>query len=132
MVGLSACESASHRITGTDIPGVHGLKLVSSYDVRQSGRHIAFGVFQFEGPIYDALERVRWSARGFRRDEWKTESISGNPNSASGIFTQAWKSPERHRVARLEVTADRVHGVAELTVTLEKVTGEIEEAPSEP
>ena len=129
LIAVGACQTSDHRIAGTNIPGVHGLELTSSSNVKQSGRHIAFGEFVFKGPIYDALERVRWSARGFELDGWKAVSISGRPDAATGVFTQPWPVPDMERLAKLQIVASKTEGSATLSVTLEKVPEQSDDAP---
>ena len=121
LVALGGCDSQSHWIGGTDVPKVVGLQLTYS-KVEKIKRRISFGEFTFNGPIYDALERVRWTARSFEKDGWTVESISGSPDTATGIFTQPWSVPDMKRLAKLQIVASKTNGSAVLSITIEKVS----------
>lgn len=113
---LSACAGNDHRILGTDLPLVPGTTLTENTLVVRGGR-ASSGAVTFDGSIFDALERARWTGRGFEKDGWTEASITGTPEAATGVWTQRLPGGERERVATLEITASQVRGVAVITVT---------------
>lgn len=119
---LWGCEDTRHRISGTDIPGVHGLAIESS-DVTWSDQYrgVESGTFELEGAIYDALERIRWSSRGFKKDGWTQVSITGTPDEATGVFRERWHDPGMERIATMHVVAGRTNGHAKLVIRVQKV-----------
>ena len=123
LVGLlcsfGGCQSRDHLILGTDIPRIPELDLASTQAERERNK-VSDAEFIFTGPIFDALERVRWTTRGFKKDGWKRVSIGGNASEANGVFTQPWHAPGMLRMAKLHVVASQVRGTATITVSIEK------------
>ena len=112
---MVACESDQHRLQGTDIPRVPETT-VESNTLELHGRRAISGTVRFVGPIYDALERVRWTARGFDLDGWKEVSLTGTPAEANALFVSEWHEPGTERVAKLHIVASHVRGQAILTI----------------
>ena len=114
-VFLLLFASNPHRqVPGTDIPKVPQLELSKIQTTEGSKSQMIKGEVLFEGPIYDALERIRWSTENFEHSGWTLESITGTPEKATGIF---YKNPKddtakMQRIATLSVTANRRKGTA--------------------
>jgi hypothetical protein len=107
-------------IDGTDIPRVPELTL-SSAQVQHERNKVSSAEFTFTGPIFDALERIRWASRGFDKDGWTKVSISGNSSEANAVFSMSWYTPGMERMANLHVVASDTHGTATILVSIEKV-----------
>ena len=113
---LNGCGGAEHRILGTDIPLVPGTALQSN-DFKSSRGRVESGEVEFTGSIFDALERARWTGRGFEKDGWTQESLTGTPEQATAVFTQPLRGSDTERVATLDVVASQVRGVARITIS---------------
>ena len=113
---MNGCGGAEHRILGTDIPLVPGTALKNK-DFTTSRGKVQSGQATFTGSIFDALERARWTARGFEIDGWSQESLTGTPERAVAIFTQAVPRTDKERVATMTVVASQIRGTATITVT---------------
>ena len=116
---LSSCADMGHRLTGTDIPKVPSAQLVESSLKSVRGR-IQSGKVVFSGSIFDALERIRWTERGFKIDGWTQRSVTGTPREATAIYTSPWDEAEEH-VAVLHVVAAQIRGTATITVNLRPI-----------
>jgi hypothetical protein len=113
---LNGCGGPEHRILGTDIPLVPGTALKNKDFTTARGK-VQSGQATFTGSIFDALERARWTARGFEIDGWTQESLTGTPEQAVAIFTQAVPKTDKERVATMTVVASQVRGTATIVVT---------------
>ena len=119
----TACSTPAHRISGTDVPNIPGTTLVQSsfQSVRGS---VEAGEATFSGSIYDALERARWTRRGFLKDGWAEESITGTPLQATAVFTSPWPGKHLRRVAVVDISAAQFRGSATVTVSVEPFPGD--------
>lgn len=125
----TGCQSTEHRISGTDIPKIPELTLVHSETEGERSR-VRSAEFRFDGPVFDALERIRWTSTGFEKDGWTLDSITGNAAEAEAIFSMPWHEPGMRRVADLHVIASQVRGKATLLVRVEKAPEEAKEPAS--
>jgi len=116
---LASCADHSHRVDGTDLPKVPSTKVQATTLKSVQGR-TEEGRILFSGSIYDALERIRWTGRGFKADGWTQRAVSGSPREATALFTSPWSGDEE-RLAVLHVVADPVHGTATVTVSIEAI-----------
>ncbi|MAJ47535.1 MAG: hypothetical protein CBC35_09835 [Planctomycetes bacterium TMED75] len=117
LASLSAgCGNPHRQVPGTDIPKVPQLELTKIEATEGSKSRMIRGKVIFEGPIFDALERIRWSTGNFEHSGWTLESITGTPQKGTGIFFKDSKqdSASIERVATLVVTANRRKGTAVL------------------
>ena len=114
---LASCASKAHRLTGTDLPKVPSTQLVETSLKSVRGRTES-GTVVFSGSIFDALERIRWTERGFKTDGWTQRSVTGTPREATAIYTSPWND-EEERVAVLHVVAAQIRGSATITVNVE-------------
>ena len=118
---LGACSGPGKQLGGTDIPVIPELTHVSTTVSNGSTSRIQDGTVVFEGPIYDALERARWSVANFRHSGWVLEAITGTPEQATATFGHDKPSNGIQRVATLDVTADRRKGTAVIHFSTRKV-----------
>lgn len=121
LVFMTACASTAHRVSGTDVPRVPETEVKSNSLVFSGGRAES-GKVEFTGTIYDALERARWTARGFAIDGWTEVSLGGSAAEAKALFTSAWRQPGTERVATLRVIAAQLHGSATITIEVKKIS----------
>jgi hypothetical protein len=119
---MNGCGGPKHRISGTDMPLVPGTA-VKTNDLKSSRGLIQSGEVTFTGAIFDALERARWTARGFEKDGWAQQSLTGTPERATAIFTQALPKTDNERVATVNVISSQVRGIATITVEVRPITG---------
>lgn len=123
LVSLVACASQSHRLRGSDLPRVPETQIeTNSLEIWQGKARS--GEVLFTGPIFDALERARWTARGFRIDGWTEKSLSGTPADATAVFTSSWSEAGTERIATLHILASRVRGSATINVEIKPVSKE--------
>lgn len=108
----TGCTNHAKQVAGTDIPVIPQLQLTGTSVESGSRREITIGSARFQGPVYDALERARWSEANFEHLGWTFEKISGTPTQATAIFVKPVKGSDVQRVATLDVTADRRDGTA--------------------
>ncbi|MEC8559720.1 MAG: hypothetical protein VXY94_06550 [Planctomycetota bacterium] len=108
----AGCTNSKKQVAGTDIPVIPQLQHTGTQVVSGSRRAITDGSASFQGPVYDALERARWSEANFEHLGWTFEKISGTPRQATAVFVKPVKDSDVQRVATLDVTADRRDGVA--------------------
>ena len=118
---MNGCGGPQHRISGTDIPLVPGTALKSN-DFQTARGRVQSGEAMFTGSIFDALERARWAGRGFEKDGWTQESLTGTPEQATAVFTQAVPGTDTERVATMSVVASQIRGVARIIVTKRPMT----------
>lgn len=118
---LGACSGQAKKLGGTDIPLIPELDHVSTTVSTGSTSRIQDGTVIFEGPIYDALERARWSVSNFRHSGWVLEAITGTPEEATATFGHDKPLNGIQRVATLDVTADRRKGTAVIHFSTRKV-----------
>ena len=117
----SACNNPHKQIGGSDIPVVPELTHTATTVSSGSHSRIEDGIVTFEGPIYDALERARWSVANFKHNGWVLEAITGTPEKATATFGNAKPSNGVQRVATLVITADRRNGTAVINFSTRKV-----------
>ena len=110
----TGCTNPHRQVPGTDIPKVPQLELSKIQTTEGSKSQMTKGEVLFVGPIYDALERIRWSTENFEHSGWTLESITGTPEKATGIFYKNSKddTAKMQRIATLSVTANRRKGTA--------------------
>ncbi len=108
----AGCTNSSKQVAGTDIPVIPQLQHTGTNVVSGSRSSITDGSASFQGPVYDALERARWSEANFEHLGWTFEKISGTPRQATAILVKPVKGSDVQRVATLDVTADRRDGTA--------------------
>lgn len=110
----AGCSSSHLQVPGTDIPRVPHLELINIQTIEGSKSQMTKGKAIFEGTIFDALERIRWSTANFEHSGWTLESVTGTPQKATGIFFKNSKdgTVTTQRIATLVVTANRRKGTA--------------------
>ena len=108
----AGCVNQHKQVSGTDIPKIPQLRHTGTNVNSGSARTLTDGSADFEGPIYDALERARWSEGNFEHMGWTLEKVSGTPRNATAIFYKPVKGAAVERIATLDITADRRDGKA--------------------
>ncbi len=104
------CGSTQKRISGTDLPTMPRVSLTSSEVTDSKGGVATAGKFVFAGPVYDALERLRWISRAYVDAGWTPERPEGTPSKASQIFTKPAPKLNLTRSVRITTTASRATG----------------------
>ena len=105
-----ACDSGPKRITGTDLPTMPRVTLSSS-DIEDSRNGVAIkGTFVFTGPLYDALERLRWISRSYVSAGWTPEPPAGTPSEASQVFSKPLTKSNLKRSVKITTKASRTMG----------------------
>ena len=133
LLSLVACAAPAHRLHGTDLPKVPETTMASNNLELVRGKAFS-GDVTFTGTIFDALERARWTARGFEIDGWTEQSLTGSPSKATAIFTMPGTQPGTERVATLDVVASQVRGTAVISIKIKPApkTGSTSEGSNGP
>ena len=128
----AGCTNHAKQVAGTDIPVIPQLQHTGTNVESGTRREITDGSASFQGPVYDALERARWSEANFEHLGWTFEKISGTPTQATAIFVKPVKDSDVQRVATLDVTADRRDGTATIHFSTRTPGSGAAPAPGDP
>lgn len=104
------CSTASPKISGTDLPVIPRVTLSSSQVTSSQGGVSTAGRFVFTGPVYDALERLRWISRSYVAAGWIPEPPEGSQSKATQVFSQPLKKTQLKRVVTITAVASRSEG----------------------
>ena len=121
---VGSCGTAPKRISGTDLPTIPRVTLSSS-EVTASKSSIATdGMFVFTGPVYDALERLRWISRAYVEGGWTPERPEGTPSKATQVFSKAARKLDLKRSVTITAVASRTTGTVEVELHSEPLASE--------
>ena len=105
-----ACSIHEPGISGTDLPAIPRVTLDSSDVTGSQGGVPTSGRFEFTGPVYDALERLRWISRAYVEAGWTPESAEGSQAKATQVFTKPLKNKPLKRVVTITALASQTDG----------------------
>lgn len=119
-----SCGTAPERILGTDLPTIPRVTLTSS-QVTASKLSIATdGMFVFTGPVYDALERLRWISRAYVEAGWTPERSEGTPSKATQVFSKPAGKLDLKRSVTITAIASQTTGSVEVKLHSEPLASE--------
>ena len=121
---LVACDSGPKRISGTDLPTMPRVT-ISSSSIEDTRNGVATkGTFVFAGPVYDALERLRWISRTYVAAGWAPERPEGTPSEASQVFSKPFPKASLKRSVKITTIASRTMGSVTVDLYSEPLAAE--------
>ena len=121
---LCSCGTAPKRISGTDLPIIPRVTLSSSQVTASKSSIATDGMFVFTGPVYDALERLRWISRAYVEAGWTPQRSKGTPSKATQVFSKPAKTLDLKRSVTITAVASRTTGSVEVELHSEPLAPE--------
>ena len=121
---IFGCHAVQPVISGTDLPHIPRVTLSSSEVTESQGGVPTSGRFEFTGPVYDALERLRWISRDYVEDGWTPAPPEGSQARATQIFTKPFKNKPLKRVVTITALASQTDGTVVVELHSEAVASD--------